>query len=388
MRQFGEFFYPDAGEAKNLHGRPGPECAVLFEGQVAAPAGGGILGPCPGAGAGGQYRPAQGLAGGGELLPWRRGLGGEQALGSGAACGVDGGDQGGQDGQPFPGPLVHPGLAVRAFLLPGHLLIADRAGDGPRAPPGRVVDGPLGDVEVERPHHGQGVHPVMPRRQRLGDLPARARGPDRLDGDPLLPRRRHAGGQPQRADPGMVELQVAPEQAGQGAGQAPQRRVVDHRLSFPQVVDDQGADRPAGDGITVNQLPGCQLAMRLEHPDRGGRRRGEDAQRMQQLVEVRAGVPALRGGDGVQQLQAVPDGDIGYRAALGRQDRGDPAHRQVLGTGAGRVRPRQRSERGEAARVAGPGHLGRQVLRSCRGQQPRQAGPDDIAADQREHAAA
>jgi hypothetical protein len=46
----------------------------------------------------------------------------------------------------------------------------------------------------------------------------------------------------------MVQLQVAPEQAGQGAGQAPQRGMVDRGLAFPQVIDDQGADRLAGAG--------------------------------------------------------------------------------------------------------------------------------------------
>ena len=67
VRQFCEFLDPDAGEAENLHGRPGPERAVLFEGEVAAPAGGRVLGPHLRAGAGaGQHRPAQRLPGRGE----------------------------------------------------------------------------------------------------------------------------------------------------------------------------------------------------------------------------------------------------------------------------------------------------------------------------------
>ncbi|MGH8920969.1 MAG: hypothetical protein ACRD0H_21995 [Actinomycetes bacterium] len=224
----------------------------------------------------------------------------------------------------------------------------------------------------------------MARDDRFGHLPGGARDPDRLDSDPVLPRRSHAGVQPQRADPGMVDLQVAPEQAGQGTRQAAQRRMVDRRLAFPQVVDDQGADRLAGDRVTIHQLGGGQLPLRSEHPDRGRRRGREDAQLVQQLVEVRAGVPAASG-EGVQQFQAVADGDSGGRAALGRQDHGDPPHRQVLSGRAGRVGPRQRGERGEAAGIAGPGHLGREVLRGIRDDQPRQAGPDHIAADQREH---
>ena len=185
----------------------------------------------------------------------------------------------------------------------------------------------------------------------------------------------------------MAEFQVAPEQAGQSAGQAAQRRVVNRRLAFPQVVDDQGADRLAGDGITVDQLVDCQLPGRLECPDGGRCRRREGPQGMQQLVEVRAGVAAAIGKAG-QQFQAVADGDAGDHAALGGQERGDPARRQVLGGRAGRVGTRQHGERGEAGRVAGPGHLGCEVFRGLGTEQPRQAGPDDITADQREYPAA
>ena len=63
------------------------------------------------------------------------------------------------------------------------------------------------------------------------------------------------------------------------------------------------------------------------------------------------------------------------------------AARSLVAALAGSVRA-SAAQRGEAAGVAGPGHLGGEVLRDCRSQQPRQAGPDDIAADQREHPAA
>ena len=46
----------------------------------------------------------------------------------------------------------------------------------------------------------------------------------------------------------MMEFQVAPEHADQGTRYAPQRRVVDRRLAFPQVAIDQGADRLAAIG--------------------------------------------------------------------------------------------------------------------------------------------
>jgi hypothetical protein len=68
----------------------------------------------------------------------------------------------------------------------------------------------------------------------------------------------------------MVDLKIMPEQAGQGTRQAPQRCVVDRRLAFPQVVNDQGADRLAGDGIPVDQLLDAQLPWRLECRTVGG----------------------------------------------------------------------------------------------------------------------
>ena len=113
VRKFGEFLDADAGQAKNCHSGPGPERTVLFGGEVAAPAGGGILGPDLRAGAvPGHHRPAQRLPGDGEHPSRGCGLGGQQDLGSRAACRVDGGDQDRQDGQPLPGPLIHPGFAV------------------------------------------------------------------------------------------------------------------------------------------------------------------------------------------------------------------------------------------------------------------------------------
>jgi hypothetical protein len=89
-----------------------------LEGQVTAPVGGGIFGPhlCAGA-VPGHHRSPQRLPGGGELLSRGGGACGLQDLGGLVPGGADGVDQGGQDGQPFPGPLVHPGLAVGAFLL-------------------------------------------------------------------------------------------------------------------------------------------------------------------------------------------------------------------------------------------------------------------------------
>ena len=75
------------------------------------------------------------------------------------------GEQRGQDGQPLAGPLVHAGLAAGQLLRVRDLLGPDRAGRGPRPPPGRVVDRPLGDVEVERADGEQGPGRGCPRHR-------------------------------------------------------------------------------------------------------------------------------------------------------------------------------------------------------------------------------
>ena len=50
--EFGQFLDADAGVAQHFHHGPGPERAVLFEGQVAALPGVGVLGPDPAGGLG------------------------------------------------------------------------------------------------------------------------------------------------------------------------------------------------------------------------------------------------------------------------------------------------------------------------------------------------
>jgi hypothetical protein len=45
--QLGEFLDPDPGVAENLHCSPGPECLVLFQGEVAILAAAGVLCPDP-----------------------------------------------------------------------------------------------------------------------------------------------------------------------------------------------------------------------------------------------------------------------------------------------------------------------------------------------------
>ena len=123
---------------------------------------------------------AQGRAVGGERLAGRGGLrGGRAAAAVAMRRSLAAGHQHGQHGQPFPGALVHAGLAGADLLLPGQVLGPDRAGRGPRAPAGGVLHRPLGDVEVEGADRGQLVQRASPP---LDDLLGPPIGPGDLAG--------------------------------------------------------------------------------------------------------------------------------------------------------------------------------------------------------------
>jgi hypothetical protein len=61
MREFCQLLDADAGGTQHLNGRPGPEPAVLFEGQVTAFPRAGVLGPGPAGRVGLHHRAAQRL---------------------------------------------------------------------------------------------------------------------------------------------------------------------------------------------------------------------------------------------------------------------------------------------------------------------------------------
>ena len=77
---------------------------------------------------------------------------------------------------------------------------ADRAGRRPRPPAGRVVGGPLGDVEVERPDRDQACSWRCAAGLRLGDAAAGLLAAGCLDGDRCFHAAATAGRQPQRVD--------------------------------------------------------------------------------------------------------------------------------------------------------------------------------------------
>jgi hypothetical protein len=115
-----------------------------------------------------QVRPAEAW-----VLAGRRRVGGAEPFGGGLPVRVHRGQQRREDGDPLAGPLVHPRLAARARLaVLGDVGVADRAGGGPRSPPGRVLSCPLGQVQVEGTDHDQVVEGVEAGRGDLGELAA------------------------------------------------------------------------------------------------------------------------------------------------------------------------------------------------------------------------
>src|ERR1035438_8224896 len=85
----------------------------------------------------------------------------------------------------------------------------------PRRPPGRIIGGPPGDVLIEGPNEYQLAAVVDPRPHRLPGGVADV-------GQAFLPGLRDLRRQPERADAGMVDLQVTPEQPAQVTGDGAQ----------------------------------------------------------------------------------------------------------------------------------------------------------------------
>ena len=362
---------------QDLDGRPGPEGAFFFEGQVPPAAGGQVGDVDPAC----DRVPAQQLlAAGLDHLARCRGQRGVQPGPGRLALLVGSADQCGQDREAHAGPLVHGGFAVLALF--GHRALAgpDRARHRVLGPPRRVLGGPLGDVEVERPDGQQLAADVRPVADSVpvavGDLP-----------EPFLPGGGDLGVQAQRGDARVMLLQVPPEIAAQRVGHAHQGRIVEFGGPLGQVGSEQLPHGLVLQAVLGNEpgrgeLPGHPGG---SHGRRGlgGQHAGLGQQRIKQGPVV--GPLALVLLQRVAELHAVADGDVADQAALAEQDPGDPVERflQVLGVApAGHVE--MGPEAGKPGRVDPAAGLFKEDAGTV-AQQPAIAGTQDLAGEQQAH---
>ena len=230
----------------------------------------------------------------------------------------------GQHRQPFAGAGVHAGLAVPLGLAPVDLLLADRAGRHPRAPAGRVLDGPVGQVQVEGPDRGQALPVVDPRDLEPGLLAGPVVVVFVVVRSRCFQPSATSAGSVQAVDAGMVRLEVGPEPLAQVVGQRVHAGVVQGGLAFPQVVHQQVADRAAGQPVAVDQLlggalpAGAQLPQRRRAPARRGRRARAATGRT--ACGRSPGWPAAASSSASNSSRTSPTVMSASGAALGRDD--------------------------------------------------------------------
>ena len=152
---------------------------------------------------------------------------------------------------------------------------ADGAGRGPASPPGGVIDGPLGQVEVEGPDRGQELAVADPLGVDHG-LAAGGGGDGlRLGPHALFPGVGDLGAEVQAVDAGMVGFQVRPEHA-QAAGRAAPGWRSPSRAGVPAGSRRAGhgwAGRRAGDGRSFRRAcAGPRCAAGAAAPALPGRR--------------------------------------------------------------------------------------------------------------------
>ena len=249
--------------------------------EVASLAGAGVVGPdLAGDGSVAGGGTDQRLPGGGEPLS-RLGLAGclQDRVGCFALL-IDAAHQRRQNGQPFAGAGIHAGFAVPLELSPVDLFFFDGAGNRPLGPAPRVVDGPLGQVQVERSDRDQALPIVQPWDVDGDLLPSLA-----AEIVFCLVRSRcfqaaaTSSGRRRLSMPGWWHLQVPPEPRPQRAGEAFHAGVVQRRLAFAQIVHQQVADRTADQAVSVDEFLGCARPSAAPYlPQRGRRVRAEDAQ--------------------------------------------------------------------------------------------------------------
>ncbi|KAF0963025.1 hypothetical protein MLGJGCBP_03846 [Rhodococcus sp. T7] len=271
-------------------------------------------------------------------------------------------------------------------LSPVRLFFLDGAGNRPLGPAARVVDGPLGQVQVERPDRDQALPIVQPWDVDGDLLPGLRRNRLLFGAQSLFPGGGDLVGQAEAVDAGMVDLQVLPESRPQRAREAFHAGVVQRRLTLPQIVHQHITDRTADEAVSVDQFLGCARSSGAPYlPQRRRRVWADDTCRAQQPVE-HGGVPGHRCQRvefDVQQLQDVPDGDVGQQATLGRDDLGGAIQGVAVGDrGDVGIRVAQDPQPGEPVGVTRLCQVTHQASRACRfGHQPTQRGAHEICAD-------
>lgn len=189
----------------------------------------------------------------------------------------------------------------------------------------------------------------------------------------------------------MVGLQVLPEVQGEHAREVFETGVVQGRLAFGEVVDDEIADRPAFELIAVDQLIGGELpGEHSQGPQGGGGVRRELPHVLEEGVEQEPAVttPLLQGdGLGLPQFDAVTDGDVADSTALGEEDHRDLGASLEPGSGGQHDRVGGFFDPGESRWVAVLNHGLAPVAGLDDPQQERQVGADDICDEKAEQPA-
>jgi hypothetical protein len=215
LGQFEQFLAADPVQPQDLDGGERPERFLFFVGQVASFTGSDVVGPDESSDRlGGECFSQISVGAVDHRAGFSRLRCGQQS-GRGPTPVVGGAHEHGQHGQPFAGALVHAGLAVLEVLGFLHFGVGDRAGRDPRPPPSGILDSPVRDIEVERPHSDQLVLEIQTRHRHLAPL---AGGADRgaFDGAELVfPGAHNLGRKLQGGDAGSQCLDAGPEQPGQ-----------------------------------------------------------------------------------------------------------------------------------------------------------------------------
>ncbi len=173
-----------------------------------------------------------------------------------------------QDGQPLAGALVHPGLAVLAFL--GRLISAPLIGQGAAHTAQRagILDGPLRDVEVEAPARAS----VRPWRsgggRHLDPLAGRVGHGALLVGQLLLPGPDDLRWEAQGVDARRKGFDAGPEQPRQGARDRVEAGEVQRRLAA------RADSRRSGRGSAVHCSRYRSTSSSISASRRPGRTRG------------------------------------------------------------------------------------------------------------------